>query len=63
METPKVTCCTCDKHQHIYNTAKIKLPGLTQDFYICNNCLTSLPALKPETLEPPVKTLVNTDAA
>jgi|GEM_PF-2438669 len=59
----KVQCCSCDKHQNIYNTQKLKLPGLMSDFFVCNNCLTSLPALKPEMLEFAVKSEVSSRVA
>jgi hypothetical protein len=53
MDTTLVTCCTCDEQHPIEDTRKIKLNGLTQDFYICTECIKNVP-LVMKVVEDPI---------
>jgi hypothetical protein len=50
-----VICCNCDEQFHKEETHRINMAGLEKDFYICNSCLSELPKLSGNVIEPSVK--------
>jgi len=46
-----VICCDCDEEIPLEDAHKIKIEGLDKNFYICTDCLHSVPKLSEKIVE------------